>query len=40
MYGERAYQVLKGTPRPADGFPYRVTAATQWCSILQRYESL
>lgn len=25
--GERAYQVMKGTPRPADGFPCRVTVA-------------
>ena len=25
--GERAYQVLKGTTRPADGFPCMVTAA-------------
>lgn len=25
--GERAYQVLKGTTRPVDGFPCRVTAA-------------
>ena len=27
--GERAYQVLKGTTRPADGFPCRVTVATR-----------
>ena len=26
--GERAYQVLKGTTRPADGFPCRITFAT------------
>jgi hypothetical protein len=29
MYEERAYQVLKGTSRPVNGFPCRVTAATQ-----------
>lgn len=27
--GERAYQVLKGTTRPADGFPCRVAIATR-----------
>ena len=27
--GERAYQVLKGTTRPADGFPCRVTLAAR-----------
>ena len=25
--GERAYQVLKGTTRPADGFPCRISVA-------------
>ena len=32
--GERAYQVLKGTTRPADGLPCRVTVAATWCSTL------
>jgi hypothetical protein len=35
VYGDRAYQVLNGTTRPAEGFPCRVTLATPWCSILQ-----
>ena len=29
LNGERAYQVLKGTTRPADGFPCRVAIATR-----------
>jgi cytochrome P450 len=28
VYGDRAYQVLNGTTRPAEGFPCRVTLAT------------
>ncbi len=30
--GERAYQVLRGTVGPADGFPCRVRVAATWCS--------
>lgn len=33
--GERAYQILRGTIGPAEGFPCRVTVAATWRSILK-----
>ena len=32
---EMAYHALKGTTRPVDGFPARVTVVTRWCKFLR-----